>query len=90
MEGIREIRETWYNPGQNIWNNVRKSREIGQEQRTLISTFAYFLIAFADQLLVEQRLSPIYPPKLEILLTFDNFLRSQVSSRLPTRDATYI
>ena len=31
MEGIREIRETWYNPGQNIWNNVRKSREIGQE-----------------------------------------------------------
>ena len=90
MEGIREIRETWYNPGQNILNNVRKSREIGQEQRTLILTFAYFLIAFADQLLVEQRLSPIYPPKLEILLTFDNFLRSQVSSRLPTRDATYI
>ena len=36
-----------YNPGQNIWNKIEKSSKIGQEKKSLISTFAYFLTAIA-------------------------------------------
>ena len=31
-----------YNPGQNIWNKIEKSSKIGQEKKSLISTFACF------------------------------------------------
>ena len=34
------------NPAQNIWKKVKKSSKIGQDQRTLISAFAYFLPKF--------------------------------------------
>ena len=33
--------------GKNSWNKVKKSSKIGQDYRTLISTFAYFLTAIA-------------------------------------------
>ena len=36
-----------HNPRKNIWSKVRKSSKIGQGYKTLISTFAYFLIATA-------------------------------------------
>ena len=36
-----------YNPGQNIWNKLEKSSKTGQEKESLISTFVYFLAAFA-------------------------------------------
>ena len=36
-----------YNPGQNIWNKMKKLREIGQSQKTLIAAFAYFFTATA-------------------------------------------
>ena len=33
------------NPGQNIWNKLKKSIKIGQDYTNLISTFALFLNA---------------------------------------------
>ena len=33
-----------YNPGQNIWNKIEKSSKTGQDKKSLISTFACFLI----------------------------------------------
>ena len=34
-----------YNPGQNIWNKIEKYSKIGQDKKSLISTFACFLTA---------------------------------------------
>ena len=36
-----------YNPGQNIWHKIEKSRKTGQEKKSLISNFACFLTAIA-------------------------------------------
>ena len=36
-----------YNPGQNIWNKMEKFSKTGQDKKSLISTFAQFLIATA-------------------------------------------
>ena len=36
-----------YNPGQNIWNKIEKYSKIGQDKKSLISTFACFLTATA-------------------------------------------
>ena len=36
-----------HNPGQNIWNKIEKSKKIGQDKKSLISTFACFLTAIA-------------------------------------------
>ena len=36
-----------YNPGQNIWNKLEKSSKTGQDEKSLISTFACFLTATA-------------------------------------------
>ena len=33
------------NPGQNIWNKIKKSNKIGQDKKSLISAFACFLTA---------------------------------------------
>ena len=38
-------------PGQNVWSKVKKSSKIGQNQKTLVSTFAYFLTAIAISLI---------------------------------------
>ena len=35
------------NPGQNIWNKLKKSSKTGQEKKSLVSTFASFLTAIA-------------------------------------------
>ena len=35
------------NPGQNIWNKVDKSSKIGQDKKSLISTFACFFTVIA-------------------------------------------
>ena len=35
------------NPMQNIWNKIEKSSKAGQDKKSLISTFAYFLTATA-------------------------------------------
>ena len=35
------------NPGQNIWNKIEKSSKPGQDNKSLISTFAWFLAATA-------------------------------------------
>ena len=32
-----------YNPGQNIWNKIEKSSKIGQDKKSLRSTFALFV-----------------------------------------------
>ena len=45
-----------YNPGQGIWNKVKKYSKIAQEKKTLISTFAYFLTIVAKVLFPEDRL----------------------------------
>ena len=34
-----------HNPGQNIWNKIEKPSKIGQDKKSLISTFACFLTA---------------------------------------------
>ena len=36
-----------YNPGKNIWNKIEKSSKIGQDKKSLISTFACFLTVTA-------------------------------------------
>ena len=36
-----------YNPGQNIWNKIKKSSKTGQKKKSLISTFPSFLTAIA-------------------------------------------
>ena len=36
-----------YNPMQNIWNKLEKSSKIGQDKKSLISTFGCFLTATA-------------------------------------------
>ena len=36
-----------HNPGQNIWNKIKKSSKTGQDKKSLISTFACFLTATA-------------------------------------------
>ena len=36
-----------YNPGQNIWNKIKKSSKTGQDKKSLISTLACFLTAIA-------------------------------------------
>ena len=45
-----------YNPGQNIWNKVKKHSKIAQEKKTMISTFAYFLTIVAKVFFPEDRL----------------------------------
>ena len=35
------------NPGQCVWNKIEKSSKTGQEKKSLISTFAFFLTAIA-------------------------------------------
>ena len=35
----------FYNPGQNIWQKVKKSSKIGQDFKNLLSNFACFLTA---------------------------------------------
>ena len=44
------------NPGQNIWNKIEKSSKIGQEKKSLISTFEGFLTAIAKVKFLEGRL----------------------------------
>ena len=44
------------NPGQNIWNKIEKSSKIGQEKKSLISTFEGFLTAIAKVKFLEERL----------------------------------
>ena len=41
------MRSVNYNPGQNIWNKIKKSSKTGQDKKVLISTFACFLTAIA-------------------------------------------
>ena len=53
------------NPGQNIWNKIEKSCKNGQDRKSLISTFACFLTAFAKLASVQ----------FEIFLEFATFLR---------------
>ena len=36
-----------YNPGQNTWNKIDKSSKIGQDKKSFISNFPYFLAAIA-------------------------------------------
>ena len=36
-----------YNPVQNIWNKIDKSTKIGQDKKSLVSTFTCFLTAIA-------------------------------------------
>ena len=36
-----------YNPGQNIWNKIEKYSKIGQDKKSLTSTFACFLTDIA-------------------------------------------
>ena len=47
------------NPGQNMWNKVKKSGKIGQEQKTLIFAFAQFSTAFTTVLYLQERLGII-------------------------------
>ena len=44
------------NPGQNIWNKVKKSSKIEQYQKNLATASAYFLGAFTKSLFVKRRL----------------------------------
>ena len=48
--------QSYYNHGQNLWNNVEKSSKIGQDKKTLKSVFAYFLITSTKFLFAEGRL----------------------------------
>ena len=59
--------EIIYNPGQNIWNKVRKSSKTGQNNKTLISTFACSLIAIAKVELLEGRIDTRTSLHLRIL-----------------------
>ena len=45
-----------YNPGQNIWNKVKKSSKIGQDYKNVTSNFAYFLTAVVKVYILEGRL----------------------------------
>ena len=37
-----------YYPGQGIWSKMEKSSKVGQDEKSLISTFACFLSATAE------------------------------------------
>ena len=38
-----------YNPGQNIWNKIQNSSNIGQEKKILISIFAIAKVEFLEE-----------------------------------------
>ena len=40
-----EPKATSYNPGQNVWNKVKKSSKVQKDYKNLISNFACFLTA---------------------------------------------
>ena len=44
------------NPRLTMWNKVKKSSKIGQEQKTLTFAFAQFLIAFTTVLYLQEKL----------------------------------
>ena len=45
-----------YTHGQNAWGKVKKSSKIGQEQKSVITTFDYVLAAITKDLFLEGRL----------------------------------
>ena len=45
-----------YNPIQNIWNKIQKSSNIGQEEKSLMSIFEWFLLAIAKIEFLEEKL----------------------------------
>ena len=45
-----------YIPGQNIWNKIEKSSEIGQGKNAFISTYAYSVTAITKVLFLEGKL----------------------------------
>ena len=47
------------NHGQNIWNKVKKSSKINEEQKTLITASVQFLIAITKVLFPEGRVGSI-------------------------------
>ena len=57
-----------YKHGQNIWNKVKKSSKIGQEQKTS------FLIAHTKILVLKGELA-LSSTKFDLFLLFPNFLR---------------
>ena len=42
---LMENKNSYYNPGQNIWNKMEQPSITGQEKKRLVSVFAYFLTA---------------------------------------------
>ena len=65
-----------YNPVQNIWKKVKKSSKIGQEQKSLITASAQFLIAINKIFFLEERIGTrLFPPNFNIFLIFLNFQR---------------
>ena len=45
-----------YIPGQNIWNKIEKSSEIGQGKKALISTYACSVTAITKVLFLDGKL----------------------------------
>ena len=60
------------------WKEVKKSRKIGQDQKSLISTFVLFLAAMDRSLISGNEIFPsaLSPPNFEIFLIYPTFLRS--------------
>ena len=54
------------NPGQNIWDKVNKPSKIGEDQKTLVSPFEYFLTVPAKVFMSQ--------PNFETFLVFPDFL----------------
>ena len=46
-----------YNPGQNIWNKLMTPSKIGQDWKSSISTFTYFLTAIDKVQFLDGRLA---------------------------------
>ena len=51
------------NPGKNIWNKIKKFSKIGQDKKSLLSSFAGFLNAISKVYFLEGRLESVYPFK---------------------------
>ena len=63
----------------NIFGNVEKTGEIGEDQKTLISVFEYFLTANAKHSFMEEKLSTGVTPCQNLrLLIFSNFLKFNI------------
>ena len=70
-----------YNPREIIWQKVRKSSKIGEEQKTLLSAFAYVLTTSAKSWFMQRKLDTNMCSHLILRFSYHFLISHIVSSK---------